>query len=137
MPPTRSQGGIWGWKPNNNEVIVSSGYAWDTRRRLTEDFLARESLEKKVYTEKNCLLRLSPLKFRERRKQKWLLQHSAVVVFLTRGVGEAEGGNARARFYEEPIGMSVVAAVELYNLFASGERSHQPKHAHAGLGRAR
>mmetsp|Transcript_10241 Transcript_10241/g.17627 ORF Transcript_10241/g.17627 Transcript_10241/m.17627 type:complete len:515 (-) Transcript_10241:180-1724(-) len=50
------------------------------------------------------------------------------------GVGQAEGGHARAGLHEEAIGVAVVAPVELDDLLAAGEGAHQAEHAHAGLG---
>lgn len=52
---------------------------------------------------------------------------------LTGGVREAEGGDAGAGLHEEAVGVAVVAAVELHDLLALRERSHQPEHAHARL----
>lgn len=58
-------------------------------------------------------------------------------LYLTRGVGEAEGGDARAGLHEEAVGVAVVAAIELDDLLATGEGTDETKHAHARLQKTR
>mmetsp|Transcript_29086 Transcript_29086/g.93389 ORF Transcript_29086/g.93389 Transcript_29086/m.93389 type:complete len:431 (-) Transcript_29086:39-1331(-) len=49
-------------------------------------------------------------------------------------VRQAQSGDARASLHQESIGMAVVAALELDDLFALGVSPNQSDHAHACLG---
>jgi len=51
-----------------------------------------------------------------------------------RRIRQPKRRDARARRHQESVGVPVVAAVELDDLFALGVRAHQPQHAHARLG---
>ena len=48
--------------------------------------------------------------------------------------GDAEGGHARAGLYQQPVGVAVIAALKLDDVFAPGEAARDPDRRHRRLG---